>query len=32
LGKYAGGKRFLTGIIMSLLGIALVLITIALGG
>ena len=32
LGKYAGGKRFLTGVIMSLLGIVLVLITIALGG
>jgi hypothetical protein len=32
LGKYAGRNNFLTGIIMSLIGIVLVLITIALGG
>jgi len=32
LGKYAGRNSFLTGIIISLLGIVLVLITIALGG
>jgi VIT family protein len=32
LGKYAGRKSFITGIIMSLLGVVLVLITIALGG
>jgi len=32
LGKYAGHKSFFTGIIMSLLGVILVLITIALGG
>jgi len=32
LGKYAGRNSFFTGIVMSLLGIVLVLITIALGG
>jgi VIT1/CCC1 family predicted Fe2+/Mn2+ transporter len=32
LGKYAGRNQFLTGTIMSLLGIFLVLITLALGG
>jgi hypothetical protein len=31
LGKYAGRKSFFTGITMSILGISLVLITIALG-
>ena len=32
LGKYAGRRRFLMGITMSILGIVLVLVTIALGG
>jgi len=32
LGKYAGRNRFLMGVIMSILGIVLVLVTIALGG
>jgi len=32
LGKYAGRNRYLMGIIMSVLGIVLVLVTIALGG
>jgi hypothetical protein len=32
LGKYAGRNRFFMGIIMSILGIVLVLVTIALGG
>jgi len=32
LGKYAGRKSFVTGITMSILGVLLVLITIALGG
>ena len=32
LGKYAGRNRYLMGVIMSILGIVLVLLTIALGG
>ena len=32
LGKYAGRNRYLIGVIMSILGIVLVLVTIALGG
>ena len=32
LGKYAGRNRFLMGVIMSVIGIVLVLVTIALGG
>ena len=32
LGKYAGRNRFLMGVIMSIIGIVLVLVTIALGG
>ena len=32
LGKYGGHKRFVMGVLMSLIGIALVLITISLGG
>ena len=32
LGKYAGRNRYLMGVIMSILGIVLVLVTIALGG
>jgi len=32
LGKYAGRNRYLMGVIMSVLGIVLVLVTIALGG
>ena len=32
LGKYAGRNRFIMGLIMSVLGIVLVLVTIALGG
>jgi len=32
LGKYAGRNRYLMGVTMSILGIVLVLVTIALGG